>query len=136
MKYLSSETAFYILIKAREFDVKVEPEGLDRDSGAIDDGCLEILEDYGDDPTAQELHEALASLHEGQLHELVALTWLGRGTYDKDDWQEAYDEARRADPEGKTTPGYLMGEPLLSDYLEEGLSQMGVSMAEFEQAHL
>jgi hypothetical protein len=30
------------------------------------------------------------------------------------------------------TASYLLGEPLLSDYLEEGLSQFGLSCAEFE----
>lgn len=136
MKYLSAETAFYILVKAREFDVKVDPDGVESGSDAADDGCVDILEDYPDDPTADELHEALAGLHEGQLHELVALTWLGRGTYEKADWKEAYDEARRVDPDGSRTPTYLMGEPLLSDYLEEGLNQMGVSLSEFEREHL
>ncbi len=136
MKYLSAESVFYILMKAREFDVKVEPEGLDRDSDAVDDGCLEILEDYADDPTFDELQEAIKVLNEDQLHELVALVWLGRGTYSKEEWHEAVKAAADADPGGKTTPAYLIGTPLLSDFLEEGLSQMGVSVEEFEIGRL
>lgn len=136
MKYLSAETVFYIIMKAREFDVKVEPEGLDRESDAIDDGCMEILEDYADDPTEDELREGLSGLNADQLHELVALMWLGRGTFSKDEWDKAYREACEADPNAKSSPDYLMGTPLLSDYLEEGLSEMDVSISEFERGHL
>jgi len=136
MKYLSADTVFYILMKAREFDVKVEPEGMDRESDAVDDGCVEILEDYSDDLTEAELHEALTGLNADQLHELVALTWLGRGTYSKEEWDEAYREACDADPSARSSPKYLMGTPMLSDFLEEGLSQMGVSIEEFEVGRL
>ncbi|WP_135075358.1 DUF3775 domain-containing protein [Terasakiella sp. SH-1] len=136
MKYLSADSVFYIIVKAREFDVKVAPEGLDRESDSVDDGCVEILEDYADDPTEDELHEALANLNQDQLHELVALVWLGRGTYSKDEWEEAVKEAQQADPTSKSTPEYLMGTPLLSDYLEEGLAEMGVSLEEFEVGRL
>ncbi len=136
MKYLAADSVFFILMKAREFDVKVEPEGMDRESNAGDDGCVEILEDYPDDMTENELHEALANLNEDQLHELVALMWLGRGTYSKAEWDEALKEAYQADPSAKSCPEYLMGTPLLSDYLEEGLSEMGVSIEEFEIGRL
>lgn len=136
MKYLAKDSVFYILMKAREFDVKVEPEGMDRESDAADDGCLEILEDYTDDPTESELREALTDLNVDQLHELVALTWLGRGSYQKEEWEEAVAQAREADPTSKSTPNYLMGTPLLSDYLEEGLSMLGISVEEFEMGRL
>lgn len=136
MKYLSSETAFYIVMKAREFDVKVEPENPEHESDAIDDGCVEILEDFANDPTAQELEAALRGLNEDQLHELVALTWIGRGSFSEDEWHQAFSEARDADPNGETTPSYLMGTPLLSDFLESGLDAMGVSIAEYEKGHL
>jgi len=136
MKYLGADTAFYIMMKAREFDVKVEPEGLDRESDAVDDGCQEILEDYPDDATEDELHEALANLNTDQLHELVALVWLGRGSFSKEEWADALKEAKEADPTAKSSPEYLMGTPLLSDYLEEGLSMMDVSIEEFEMGRL
>jgi len=136
MRYLSADSVFYIIMKAREFDVKVEPEGRDRESDAVDDGCVEILQDYADDATEAELYEALANLNADQLHELVALTWLGRGSYSKDEFGEAYAQAVEADPSAKSTPQYLMGTPLLSDYLEEGLSEMGVSIEEFEIGRL
>lgn len=62
--------------------------------------------------------------------ELLALTWLGRGDYSKEDWREALKEARRIHDEKETD--YLIGTPLLADYLEEGLSQLGYSIEDFE----
>jgi len=41
-----------------------------------------------------------------------------------------------ADPSGKSTPAYLMGTPLLSDYIEEGLAELGISLEEFEIGRL
>ena len=54
---------------------------------------------------------------------LVALAWLGRGTYDKSEWSEALKIARQE--HNNRTAQYLLGLPLLGDYLEEGLSQFG-----------
>ncbi len=56
----------------------------------------------------------------------MALAWVGRGTYELDDWHEALDTARNE--HGKRTAEYLMGLPLLGDYLEEGLAAFGESI--------
>lgn len=58
--------------------------------------------------------------------ELLALMWLGRGDFSKEEWRDALDEAGRAHDE-KTTE-YLVGTPLLADYLEEGLLQLGYTI--------
>jgi hypothetical protein len=60
----------------------------------------------------------------------LALTWLGRGDYGKEDWREVLEEACRIHDEKETE--YLVGTPLLADYLEEGLSQLGYSIEDFE----
>jgi hypothetical protein len=59
------------------------------------------------------------------------LTWLGRGDGDLADWRELRAEAARA--HNRRTAEYLLGIPLLGDYLEEALSQLGHSPEEFEQ---
>jgi hypothetical protein len=56
---------------------------------------------------------------------LVALAWLGRGTYGIDEWQEALDTARAE--HNKRTAQYLLGLPLLGDYLADGLEAFGES---------
>jgi hypothetical protein len=55
--------------------------------------------------------------------QLVALAWLGRGTYDLSEWRTALDTARSE--HRKRTAEYLLGLPLLGDYLEDGLSMFG-----------
>ncbi|MCA6106759.1 DUF3775 domain-containing protein [Bradyrhizobium sp. CNPSo 4026] len=63
--------------------------------------------------------------------DLVALAWLGRGDGELDEWDDLRAEATHA--HNKRTAEYLLGMPLLGDYLEEALSQFGHSVAEFEQ---
>ncbi len=122
---ISTETVCYIIAKARELNVKVAPEDLDDASNPTDDGMQRILEDYADDPTYEELKSFLAAQSDDELKELVALTWIGRGDYDADDWEDVLGEVQ--DVREKHTIDYLLGTPLLADYLEEALSQFGRS---------
>jgi Protein of unknown function (DUF3775) len=105
---------------------------VDENSGSnpSDDAERDVLEDSSDNPTYQELVDAINSLSELQCIELLALTWLGRGDYGKEEWREALEEARRIHDKKETD--YLIGTPLLADYLEEGLSQFGYSLEDFE----
>ena len=124
------EKLAYIIAKAREFDVEVPPVDEDSGSKPADDAEWDVLEAGADNPTHQELVDAINSLSDLERIELLALTWLGRGDYSKEDWPEALKEARRIHDEKETD--YLIGTPLLADYLEEGLSQLGYSIEDFE----
>lgn len=128
------ETVCYLIVKAREFDVKVEPDDPDADSNPADDNDIDVLEDRRDDPTFAELMGTLEALNEDELIDLVALTWIGRGDYTKDEWDEAREEARANAP--RTTPEYLLGTPLLGDYLENGFTELGYSCEHTDKAHL
>jgi len=57
----------------------------------------------------------------------VALAWIGRGTGTIDEWQNLRAEAARE--HNSRIARYLLGLPLLGDYLEEGLSEFGRSCA-------
>jgi Protein of unknown function (DUF3775) len=127
---ISVEKVCFVIVKARELDVKVAPQELDDGSNASDDGMQRILEDYADDPTYEELRSFLAAQSDDELRELVALTWIGRGDYDADDWDDVLSEVE--DVRERHTIDYLLGTPLLADYLEEGLSQFGLSCEEVE----
>jgi len=124
------EKLAYIVTKAREFDAEVPPVDEDSGSNPSDDADRDVLEDSADNPTYQELVDAINALSELERIELLALTWLGRGDYSKQEWREALQEARRIHDEKETD--YLIGTPLLADYLEEGLSQLGYSLEDFE----
>ena len=122
----------YIIVKALEFDVKVQPVIVDPGGNPTDDKDLVILEDRVDDPTYQELRSAIDGLNEG--YELVALMWVGRGTYDREEWPQALKTARQEATH--STADYLIGTPLLADYLREGLAAFGRSCDDVEQSHL
>jgi hypothetical protein len=124
------ETVCYLIVKAREFGVKVEPDDPESGSNPSDDREIDVLEDFADDPTFEELSSALASLNEDESLDLVVLTWIGRGDYTVADWQEAREQAEEI-PLGDR-PRYLLGTPLLGDFLETGLSELGYSCDDVE----
>jgi uncharacterized protein DUF3775 len=128
---ISPEKVAAILAKARQFDVKDVVTDPDSGSNASDDAMLSVLEDHASDPSRTELSAMIRGLNEDEQIDLVALAWLGRGDGDIDDWRDIRREADRA--HNRRTAQYLMGMPLLSDYLEEALSQFGHSVEEFER---
>jgi hypothetical protein len=110
----------FIIVKAREYDVKEEDSDPDESSNPADDGQTDVLTDKGDDPVREELLGAIRSLNDDERIKLVALAWLGRGTYDIDEWKEAITTAKTE--HSRRTAEYLLNLPLLGDYLEDGLA--------------
>jgi len=100
----------------------------DDSSNATDDGMLSVLEDHRDDPVVQEIAAVIFAMSEDEQVDLVTLVWLGRGDGTLDDWSDLRAEAARA--HNKRTASYLLGMPLLPDYLGEALSQFGISCDE------
>jgi hypothetical protein len=134
---ISAEKVCFVIVKAREFDVKDAVTDPDDASNASDDNMISVLEDHGDDPVLQELTAFISGLSEDEQVDLVALAWLGRDDNTIDDWEGLREEAQRAHGTRTThTADYLLGMPLLGDYLEEGLSLFGRSCDEFEIARL
>lgn len=127
---ISIEKVCFIIVKAREFDAKVDPVEPDPGSNPTDSGEREVLEDYADDPTFVELRTAINSLNEDEVIDLIAMAWLGRGDFAKEDWDEARNLA--TERHRLRSAAYLTGMPALGDYLEEGLSQLGYSCEDFE----
>jgi hypothetical protein len=121
---VAPEKVRFVIVKARQFDVKQAEDDPDEGSDAIDDGMTDVLEDDPEnDAVEQELTAFINGLDEEEQINLVALAWLGRGTYGIDEWQEALDTARAE--HNKRTAQYLLGLPLLGDYLAEGLEAFG-----------
>jgi hypothetical protein len=127
---ISPEKVCFIIIKAREFDAKEEINEPDPGSNPSDDKEAAVLEDREDDPVVEELTSFINSLSEDEQIDLVTLAWLGREDHSASDWAEVREEASRAHNE--RTVSYLLGMPMLGDFLEEGLSMLGYSCEEFE----
>jgi hypothetical protein len=123
MLNLRAETLHYIIQKAREFDVKVEPDDPDSGSNPADDLAIDILQESAGDPTEEELRAAIDQLNEDEGLDLVALTWVGRGNYVREQWEEARSQAAEIPRAGRSR--YLLGMPMLADYLEEAMAELG-----------
>ncbi len=132
---ISPETVCYVIIKAREFDTKDAVTEADPASNASDDRMVSVLEDQPDDPVESELQSLISDLNEDEQIDLVALAWLGRGDGSVDDWESIRADAAAAHDE-RTTTSYLLGTPLLADYLEEAMAQFGESCQEYEIGRL
>ena len=127
----------WMIVKAREFDVKNPPSEPDPASNASDDMMISVLEEQADDPVEQELRTFISSLSEDEQIDLVALVWLGRDDSTLADWPAIREEAARGHGNHpRHTANYLLGEPLVSDFLEEALSLFGKSCDEAEMDKL
>jgi hypothetical protein len=77
-----------------------------------------------------ELRAFIDRLTEEEQASLVALMWIGRESFTADELEEA----KRTALNEATTPtaDYLLGSPHLSDHLENGLDELGLSATEDE----
>ncbi|MDQ0504640.1 DUF3775 domain-containing protein [Xanthobacter agilis] len=128
---IALEKVCFLAQMAREFDVKDAVTEPDPGSNGSDDGMLSVLEDHTDDAVRSEIVTFIRGLNEDEQVDLVTLAWLGRGDGESSSWDELRAEAARA--HNDRTASYLLGMPLLSDYLEEALSQLGYSCEDIEE---
>lgn len=122
---VSTEQVCFIIAKARQFEVKDVPTIADPASNATDDGMVSVLEARGNDPAAREIRAFVSAMDVDRQIDLVALTWVGRGDYDISEWADA--RAQAAAAHNDRTADYLLGLPLLSEFLEDALSDCGLS---------
>ncbi len=127
---IAPDKVAHVIIKAREYDAKVGTWDAAKSADAEDDP-ESILEDYANDPTRAELAAFINGLNDDEQVHLVALTWIGRGTFGPDELDEAVATARNEHV--GATSRYLLGIPLLADYLEEGLEKLGISVEDAEK---
>jgi hypothetical protein len=127
---ISAEKVAFLIEKAREFDAKEMEVDPDSGSSATDDDAIDVLEDDGSDPVITELTSFIRALNEDEQLDLVALMWLGRGDGTIDEWDELRSRAIEARGEYRNarteTARYLLGEPMLGDFLADGLDAFGI----------
>jgi len=128
---ISPDKVGFVIVKAREIAAKVAAW----DDGATSDHDAEsILESFSDDATQDELKSFIHDLNEDEQVSLVALAWIGRGSFGPEEIEEALATARAE--RNNRTADYLLGIPLLPDYLEEGLDRLGYSIEDAEDESL
>jgi hypothetical protein len=131
---IDSDKVCRIVVKARQFGAKEGVVEEDPGSNPADEGFRGVLAATSDDPVYQELKAFIDELDIDDQCELVALTWLGRGDFGPREWARGLGQAHER--HNNRTAEYLLGTPLLADYLEEGLDQFGLSCLGFEEGRL
>lgn len=121
----------FVIVKARECAAKV---GAWDDSATSDHDADSILEAFRGDATQAELKTFIHDLNEDEQVSLVALAWIGRGSFESEELDEAMSTARSE--RNNRTADYLIGIPLLPDYLEDALDQLGYSVEDAEDEAL
>ena len=77
------------------------------------------------DRAENELDAFIERLNEDEQAGLVAVFWVGRGSFEAEDLAEAIDTATREAT--VPTAEYLKGSPHLADHLEAGMEALGVN---------
>lgn len=128
---LSADTIRLLAQKARAVASSIEDSFEDGHEGDVefDADTLEeghnhdgLAEEENDDLSDEELRELIEDLNVDEASELVAITWIGRGDFDAEDFGQAVEQARERAL--GSTAKYLLGMPLLPDHLEAGLDAL------------
>ena len=126
------DTLCRIILRGREYESQTasdydrgeDPDNIDDES----EGTLSVLEDEVNTSVEEELIAVFEDLGEDQLAEVIAFTWVGSGTYEAADWDEAMDEAQSLVSNGtRGAIEELMEQPMLASVLESGLAAFDLS---------
>ena len=125
------ETLCRIILRAREYEAQTVDYADDEDADDVNDeqeGMLSVLEDDINDSVEEELRAVFEDLGEDQLAEVIAFCWVGQGTYEAGDWDEAMEEAQSVVGESVDEAiNELMDQPMLASVLESGLATFDLS---------
>jgi hypothetical protein len=131
MLEISTAKVAHVIIRAREYDAKTGIWEDPLSSGFREEEGNSVLENFSSDSTRSELAQFIATLNEDEQASLVALAWLGRGSFTPEELDDAIETAKSE--KVNNTEDYLMGIPLLADYLEDGLDKLGYSVDGLEK---
>ena len=125
------DTLCRIILRAREYEAQT-PTDYDGGEAAdnIDDedeGALSVLDDTVNESVEEELKAILDDLAEDQLAEVLAFCWVGQGTYEAADWDEAMEEAMASAKDGNGPIDELLDMPMLASVMESGLAAFDLS---------
>jgi hypothetical protein len=122
------ETYCRLIIRAREMEAQVPAQDPDDDPDNVDDlndgdeeesQSLSVLSDEMNS-VEEEIQALLDDLADDQLAECLALAWVGVGTFDSSEWEDACAEANDLSPDDRIEE--LMNMGTLAANLESGLA--------------
>ncbi len=121
------ETYCRLVARAREMEAQVPAQDPDDDPDNVDDmgddedadQALSVLEDELNS-VEEEIQALLEDLADDQLAECLALAWVGAGTFDGSEWEDAFAEASDLPEDDRIDE--LMNMSTLAANLESGLA--------------
>lgn len=123
---VSLETICRLIVRARELEAQVPGLTADEEEDPLDaDDDRAVLEDEANEAVEDEVRALLDDLPDDEIAEVLALAWVGRGTYDASEWDEALAEA--AESAAEPPIDQLMEMPMLAGYLDAGLAAFELS---------
>jgi len=129
---INNTIVFEVIDKAREINI-TDDMYMPGDPGAIEDSDegKVILAENSEDLTSRELSDAIDELEPDQQKELIALFFVGRGDFDKEEWHQAMNAAAKVSHHERAK--FLISKPMLADLLEEGLAKFGISSSDLNE---
>ena len=126
------DTLCRIILRGREYEAQTASDyDPDETADNVDDeqeATLSVLEDDINTSVEEELRAVFEDLGEDQLAEVIAFCWVGQGTYEAADWDEAMEEAQSLVGTGvNVASDELMEMPMLASVLESGLAAFDLS---------
>ncbi len=128
MLEMNPDIVCLLILQAHDFHAKETLRISDEPVILGGDKDFPMQPSYEEDVFYQSIKNTIEDLEPDQQESLVALMWLGRGDYELEEWNAVLEVAHERHNE--RTAEYLIGTPLLADYLEEGLSQLGYQCGE------
>ena len=119
---LNRETVQFLIDRVREFHTRDDVSFDEEPEIDDDDWSEQVSTSFASDPYYQEIKTTVEDLEPDQQMTLVALMWVGRGDFSIDEWDDALKEAE--ENWNENTADYLIGTPMLSDYLAEAIDQL------------
>ncbi len=127
---ISPDKVAFVVNKVHQYEMEATEPGLLSD--LTDDDTVHGSGGRGRSTDRAEVASFIQGLNVDEQIDLVALMWLGRSDGGLENWDEL--RAQAAQAHNNRTAAYLIETPMLGDYLEEALSEFGLSLEDFEES--
>lgn len=122
---VSLEDVCRLIVRAREYEAQVPAIEADDEADPTDsDDPMAVLEDEANETIEEEIRAFIDELADDEQAEILALAFVGRGTFDASEWDEALEAAN---DDGEAIVEQLMEMPMLAGYLDAGLAAFDLS---------
>jgi hypothetical protein len=121
MLKISAATVAHAIAHAREREAVVDSWENRVEQAFHDEPASAVLYDFATAWGGGNLAEFISNLDEDEQASLLAIAWIGRGTFSPDNVEEAVVAAKS----GPVYHDHLLSTPLLADYLCDGVEKLG-----------